>query len=598
MGNLASGHFKPTNKIQEKHNDRTLSPSYLLPKEFRGQNKVNRPSTQAIELKERIIENAKETYLIAFKQKLKSKSYQWSLVVNIKTNTTMSDLEKLAEHFEVKYGFQCYQIAIHRDEGYMDENNQPHINHHAHMEFVTLNKENGKNMWRQINQVKLRQIQTEIAQILGMERGTDKRVSGTERIEPRKYAQMKNKERKELEAKDKELNTLKQEKTNLKDKLQEKDKTINKLQERPTTEQYSQLEQANSEQAQTIQEKDKEIATLNTINAKLEKTNKDLQRPSMWDTIKESIATLTDKATGNTKREIEELEKKVANKEYSLDFYRDELQKVQQERDALKKEIATALDTTNEHFKSKAENLQEAVERNKSVTEQYFLLDLLYNDPNFTNEYTNKLVEKHKHGAVFTKLWNAIKLLYNIVEKLFGDKNAKKDHQDILNTISELQERPTKQQLEAKEKELNTLKQDKTTLTNKLQEQEKTINELNQFKNSSNLALDLEKAQERIQTLESNEIAYMHALSAKESTIQSKGRTINRLKKELKELEDKYRLERERMVAENKRLKEQGLEKTYTQKDYEDLKKAHHQEVEELKKEIQEQETYTPTKRM
>ncbi|WP_162971683.1 hypothetical protein [Helicobacter pylori] len=49
------------------------------------------------------------------------------------------------------------------------------------------------------------------------------------------------------------------------------------------------------------------------------------------------------------------------------------------------------------------------------------------------------------------------------------------------------------------------------------------------------------------------------------------------------------------MVAENKHLKDQGLEKTYTQKDYEDLKKAHHQEVEALKKEIQE---YTPTKRM
>ncbi|MGL2616996.1 hypothetical protein ACQJ5W_07750 [Helicobacter pylori] len=62
MGNLASGHFKPTNKIQEQHNDRTLSPSYLIPQEFRGQNEVNRHSTQAIELKERIIENAINIY--------------------------------------------------------------------------------------------------------------------------------------------------------------------------------------------------------------------------------------------------------------------------------------------------------------------------------------------------------------------------------------------------------------------------------------------------------------------------------------------------------------------------------------------------------
>ncbi|WP_367749178.1 hypothetical protein [Helicobacter pylori] len=218
MGNIASGHFKPTNNIQEKHNDRTLSPSYLLPEEFRGQNEVNRYSRQAMILENQIIENAHEAYLITFKQKSQAKSYLWSLVVNIKTNTTMSDLEKLAEHFDLKYGFQCYQIAIHRDEGYIDENNQPHTNHHAHMEFVTLNKENGKNMWGQINRAKLRQIQTEIAQILGMERGK----SGAERIEPRAYAKMKEKERKELQAKNKEIAILE-------NKLQEQEKIINEL---------------------------------------------------------------------------------------------------------------------------------------------------------------------------------------------------------------------------------------------------------------------------------------------------------------------------------------------------------------------------------
>ncbi len=36
MGNIASGHFKRTNKIAPEDNDRTLSPSYLLPEEFRG----------------------------------------------------------------------------------------------------------------------------------------------------------------------------------------------------------------------------------------------------------------------------------------------------------------------------------------------------------------------------------------------------------------------------------------------------------------------------------------------------------------------------------------------------------------------------------
>ncbi len=497
MGNISSGHFKPTNNIQEEHNDRTLSPSYLLPEEFRGQNEVNLTSAQARQLKERIIENAKKNYLITFKQKFQAKSYLWSLVVNIKTNTTMSDLKKLAEHFDLKYGFQCYQIAIHRDEGYIDENNQPHTNHHAHMEFVTLGKENGKNMMGRISPVKLRQIQTEIAQILGMERGVDKRISGTKRIEPRKYAQMKRKERQELQAKNNEINTLES-------KLQDKDKTITELQERPTKQQLETLKQ----------EKDKEIATL--------------------------------------KQEKTELKSIIQAKE---------------------KEIATAIDTANIDFPKKIPTLQEAVRR---IHQQAEMLSAIYNLLNQTApNYVSKLTEKYKQVEFFTKPFDAIKklkeLYSKIVEKLFGDKNAKKDNQDILNAITELQECPTKQQLETlkqeKDKEIATLKQEKTTLE----------------KNSSNLALDLEKAQDRIKTLESNENTLKNDLNAKE-------KTINELKKQIQDLEYKYTQERERIKAENKRLQEQGLDKIYTQKDYEALKAEHNEQIEALKKKLKEQD--------
>ncbi|WP_243877603.1 coiled-coil domain-containing protein [Helicobacter pylori] len=692
MGNLASGHFKPTNKIQEKHNDRTLSPSYLLPKEFRGQNEVNRSSTQAIELKERIIESTNEAYLIAFKQKLKSKSYQWSLVVNIKTNTTMSDLEKLAEHFEIKYGFQCYQIAIHRDEGYMDENNQPHINHHAHMEFITLKKENGKNMWRQINQIKLRQIQTEIAQILGMERGTDKRVSGTERIEPRKYAQMKNQERKEI-------NTLKQEKvdlineivkeaaernpTNYLQELNERFKAnrlvitnqhtiafndfevpVFKDSKKIATRQHHETVEIplNDEVWHAIQEaKKKEKALLNykILNDKIDrdesvvisKLPKDLIGDfpnNNEETIKlaqifsfvfknslildwnNDISTLS----SNTNIRLKEAFSKV----FGLDLETLELNFFKQDTTEKGEISVSVLEEPNfkgkligtnqeilipiEHFFLKIEthralNLRKSQIPLKSTDELVQILsentpnqapqNVGFNANSAENEKkkesqippknTNKLVQILL-GNALKEIFDTVKKLkelYNkIVGKLFGDENAKKDNQDIINAITELQERPTKQQLEAKNKEINTLR-------DKLQEQEKTINELNQFKNSSNLALDLEKAQERIETLESNENTLIGVLYDKESIIQSKGRTINRLKKELKELEYNYRQERERMKAENKRLQEQGLEKTYTQKDYEQLKEQHEKEIEALKKQIQEhktQETYTPTKRM
>ena len=107
----------------------------------------------------------------------------------------MQDLERLSKHFSDKYGFQCYQIAIHRDEGHIDENGERQINHHAHLEFITLDKNTGINRQRELKPQTLRQIQSEVAEILGMQRGIDKRISKAERIEPRKYAKLKEAEK-------------------------------------------------------------------------------------------------------------------------------------------------------------------------------------------------------------------------------------------------------------------------------------------------------------------------------------------------------------------------------------------------------------------
>ena len=192
MSKIASINFKKSVDFQVFHNS-TVRPHYAIG----GELIANRKGYEALKLKEQIIENAKEAYIKNTKQKFQAKSYEWSAVVNIKPDTTMKDLENLAKHFEKKYGFQCYQIAIHRDEGYI-ENGEKHINHHAHLEFITLDKQTGKNCFklRDFPKSKMREIQDEVAEILGMERGQDKRISKRERVEPRKYAQMKEQEKK------------------------------------------------------------------------------------------------------------------------------------------------------------------------------------------------------------------------------------------------------------------------------------------------------------------------------------------------------------------------------------------------------------------
>lgn len=193
MAEISSFNMKPSTDFQVFHNA-NIRPSYVIG----GELECNRKGYEAKELKEAIVNEAKQTYKQRTKRAFQSTAYEWSAVVNIKPDTTMQDLERLSKHFSDKYGFQCYQIAIHKDEGHIDENGERQINHHAHLEFITLDKQTGRNRQRELKPQTLRQIQSEVAEILGMQRGIDKRISKAERIEPRKYAKLKEAEKKAI----------------------------------------------------------------------------------------------------------------------------------------------------------------------------------------------------------------------------------------------------------------------------------------------------------------------------------------------------------------------------------------------------------------
>ena len=211
MSQISSINFKKSVDYQVFHNS-TIRPSYVIG----GELECDPPKGyDAQRIKNEIVENAKQAYFNTSKARNKAfqaKNYEWSAVVNIKPETTMNDLKKLAQHFSDKYGFQCYQIAIHRDEGHINDDGEKEINHHAHLEFITLDKNTGKQLFklRDFNPQKMREIQTEVAEILQMERGQDKRISGAKRIEPRAYARLKEQERQEKREIKKELESTKE----------------------------------------------------------------------------------------------------------------------------------------------------------------------------------------------------------------------------------------------------------------------------------------------------------------------------------------------------------------------------------------------------
>lgn len=257
MAELSSINFKKSNAINTEHNDRTLPPNYLLSDSLGVE--CNLSHDKARLLKNQIISSAIEKYTARTGQKFQSKSYEWSAVVNLKPSSTMAELEKLAAHLQEKYGFQCYQIAIHRDEGHINEKGENVLNHHAHLEFITLDKETGKNNYRRelITPQVLRNIQDEVAEILQMQRGVDKRLSGAKRIEPRAYAKMKENEKKLTQKV-------------VKERIEQERKAWIKEQGH-TKEEYAKLRALNEQDFKTIQELENTIQNLNSqIKAKNE----------------------------------------------------------------------------------------------------------------------------------------------------------------------------------------------------------------------------------------------------------------------------------------------------------------------------------------
>ena len=190
MGQISSINFKKSIAINIEHNNRSMPPSYLLVggKGFESRYIPFNGSKSAAESRSKIIEACQQAYLRVKKQKFQARSYLWSAVINIKPDTTIDDIRKAYKMIEKETGFKCYQYAIHRDEGYIDDGGNVQLNEHAHLEFVSLDLATGINLQRQLTPAKLRELQTKIAAVLEMQRGVDKRVSGRQRIEPRAYA--------------------------------------------------------------------------------------------------------------------------------------------------------------------------------------------------------------------------------------------------------------------------------------------------------------------------------------------------------------------------------------------------------------------------
>ena len=116
-------------------------------------------------------------------------------VLLIRPDTTLADVRKFGEECQRRWGITPLQIFLHKDEGHW-LNGQPEAedresfkvgnrwfkpNYHAHIVFDWMNHETGKS--RKLNDEDMTAMQTLASNILLMERGQAKAVTGKEHLE-------------------------------------------------------------------------------------------------------------------------------------------------------------------------------------------------------------------------------------------------------------------------------------------------------------------------------------------------------------------------------------------------------------------------------
>ena len=158
-----------------------------------------------------------------------------SAIVNLNETHSLDDVKKVAEYLEDTLGTKVFQIAIHRDEGYIDnETNKKKINEHAHLEMIGLD-EQGNSIRRKLTRSYLINLQSKVAEILNMQRGinyTKERKKRPKRLDTYEYKEYAKRKTKELKPVLQENKKLKEENKELKLTKKELEKQISELRKR------------------------------------------------------------------------------------------------------------------------------------------------------------------------------------------------------------------------------------------------------------------------------------------------------------------------------------------------------------------------------
>lgn len=189
-------------------------------------------------------------------QKLQSKTItHLSSVVNLEAHHTLYDLKPLVAYLEKTLDTKVFQVAIHRDEGHVNDDMKDVKNYHAHIEFMGLDT-NGASVRKKLTKKYLSDLQTETAKILGMERGRNyakEQAPRPKRLDTYEFKDYKQREAQTIKSKVVTIEELKETIKTLRAELKERGAVRSD---------YAALEQLNKELKVKVEAKDLTIQEL------------------------------------------------------------------------------------------------------------------------------------------------------------------------------------------------------------------------------------------------------------------------------------------------------------------------------------------------
>ena len=422
----SSIHIEKVSSGSFLHNDRTMKVSYLI--DDSSLNECTKSATDSFIIFNELKQTATENYTNRTKQKIqKNTIFIKEAIVNLEAHHTLKDLQQIKEKLE-SYGFKVIQMSIHRDEGFVNKDNEKEKNYHAHITMFNLDIETGKTVKFGKNyKSELSKLQTFTAETLQMQRGKisvedeahrlgKKLEKATKRLGTHEYKQAMKIKEKELEKVNYNFKQMQKEITALKNisvldkrEMHKMNSQIRKLKDsdKLKSEKIKELQSELDNKDLTIAELDSELIlkpkevikvetkevikvkikevvnplndALSIENNKLKKqvleldselNENDLTIAELDTEIKNKDLTIEENSVlvKNKDKQIAELESELDNKDLTIDKLYTKL--ILKPKEVIKVKIKEVVNPLNDALSDTIEELQKTIKKNEFINNQ------------------------------------------------------------------------------------------------------------------------------------------------------------------------------------------------------------------------------------